>query len=321
MRNPGIALDMAWVASKRVNKSSTLRRAAELGTRRSVKKDFQAGWLLRGVTCIDLTTLDGGDTPGNVARMCAKAKNPVRKDTLKGMGADGYGITTGAVCVYPARVADAVAAVAGSGVGVASVATGFPAGQISHSHKLEEIKQCVADGATEIDIVITRTNVLTGNWGALYDEVASFRDACGPARMKSILATGDLATLTNVYKASMVAMMAGSDFIKTSTGKEKENATLPVSLTMVRAIREYHDATGYMVGFKPAGGISKAKDVLVYQSMMKEELGDQWLTNEWFRFGASSLLTDIERQLYHHVTQEYAAEHYMPMGGSVPGGY
>jgi len=221
MRNPGMALDLSWALSKRVNKPALHRRAAELGTRRSVKKDHQAAWLLRALTCIDLTTLEGADTPGNVARMCAKARSPLNKDVLKSLGAQDLGITTGAVCVYPARVKDAVRAVEGSGVNVASVATGFPSGQISHEHKLEEIKQAVGDGADEIDIVITRTNVLTGNWEALYDEVATFRDACGEARMKSILATGDLATLTNVYKASMVCMMAGSDFIIRAPARRK----------------------------------------------------------------------------------------------------
>ena len=314
-RNPGMPLDLDWVAGAHVNKSAVERRAATLTTRRTVKKDWQAAWLLRAVTCIDLTTLSGDDTPGRVKRLCAKAKQPIRPDMLARLGLDGEKITVGAVCVYPNRVKDAVQALQGSGIPVASVATGFPAGQTPLPQRIGEIEQAIEAGAREIDVVIPRNFVLTGDWKSLYDEIKQFRQTCGEAaHMKTILATGDLGTLKQVYQASLVAMMAGSDFIKTSTGKESVNATLEVSLVMVRAIREYLDRTGYKVGFKPAGGISKAKQAMAWQSLMKEELGDEWLMPDLFRFGASSLLTDLERQLYHYITGHYAAKHHMPMG-------
>lgn len=312
-RNPGMPLDLGWVNSTRVNLSATERRAATLGTRRSVKKDWQAAWLLRAITCIDLTTLSGDDTPGNVKRLCAKARQPVRSDILEALGVAHLNITTGAVCVYHGRVADAVKALEGTNIPVAAVSTGFPAGLSPLKLRLQEIRESVAVGAKEIDIVISREHVLTGNWTALYDEIQQFREACGPAHMKSILATGELGTLRNVAKASLVAMMAGSDFIKTSTGKESVNATLEFGLVMCRAIRDYQTRTGEKVGFKPAGGIRSAKQVMNWQILMKEELGDEWLFPDLFRVGASALLTDIERQLSHHVTGRYAAEHYMPM--------
>ena len=313
-RNPGIPLDLGWINAARVNLSATERRAATLTTRRSIKKDWQAAWLLRAVTCIDLTTLSGDDTPGNVKRLCAKARQPVREDLLDALGVGDLGITTGAVCVYHARVADAVQALEGSNVPVAAVSTGFPAGLNPFPLRVEEIRDSVRAGAREIDIVISRAHALTGNWAALYDEVQQFRVACGDAHMKTILATGELGTLRNVARASLVCMMAGADFIKTSTGKEAVNATLEVSLIMCRMIREYQLRTGYKVGFKPAGGIRSAKQALNWQILMKEELGDEWLFPDLFRIGASGLLTDIERQLSHHVTGRYAAENYMPMG-------
>ena len=314
-RNPGSALDLDWVTSARVNRSAVERRTATITGRRSVKKDWQAAWLLRAVTCIDLTTLAGDDTPGRVKRLCAKAKQPIRTDMQARLGLDGQKITVGAVCVYPNRVKDAVEALRGTDIPVASVATGFPAGQTPLAQRVAEIEQAIEAGAKEIDIVIPRNHVLTGNWHALYDEIRHFRQACGQAaHMKTILATGDLGTLKQVYQASLVAMMAGSDFIKTSTGKESVNATLEVSLVMVRAIREYLDRTGIKIGFKPAGGISKAKTALAWQILMKEELGEDWLMPDLFRFGASSLLTDLERQLYHFITGHYAAKHHMPMG-------
>lgn len=313
-RNPGIPLDLGWVNSTRVNLSATERRAATLGTRRSIKKDWQAAWLLRAITCIDLTTLSGDDTPGNVIRLCAKARQPVREDLLDALGVADLGITVGAVCVYHARVPDAVAALEGTSIPVAAVSTGFPAGLSPFHLRIEEIRESVAAGAREIDIVLTREHVLNANWEKLYDEVQQMRAACGDAHMKTILATGELGTLRNVAKASLVCMMAGADFIKTSTGKEPVNATLEVSLIMCRIIREYQLRTGYKVGFKPAGGIRTAKQAMNWQILMKEELGDEWLFPDLFRFGASSLLTDIERQLSHHVTGRYAAENYMPMG-------
>jgi len=312
-RPPILPLDLGWVKSVRINTNSVNRSAAELGGRRTVKKDWQAAWLLRAVTNIDLTTLAGDDTAGNVQRLCAKAKSPVRPDILQAMGCSHLGITVGAVCVYPARVKDAVEALKGTGIPVASVATGFPSGQIIHEHKLAEIRQCVADGATEIDIVIPRTHAINANWEALYKEVCDFRIACGDAHMKAILAVGELPTFTHVYQCSLVCMMAGSDFIKTSTGKEPTNATIPVSLVMVRAIREYFEKTGYQVGFKPAGGIRTAKDACTYLALMREELGFEWQKNDLFRLGASALLIDIERQLHHGNTGDYSAAYYMSM--------
>ncbi|OIP83966.1 MAG: deoxyribose-phosphate aldolase [Rhodobacterales bacterium CG2_30_65_12] len=311
-RNPGLPLDMDWVMSAQANTSAIERRANTIGARRSVKKEHQAAWLLKAVTLIDLTTLAGDDTPGRVRRLCAKARHPVRQDLLDAMNMRP--ITTGAVCVYHEMVAPAVEALQGSGLGVAAVSAGFPAGLSPYRLRLEEIRESVAAGAREIDIVISRRHVLTGNWQALYDEVRAFRAACGEAHLKTILATGELGSLRNVARASLVCMMAGAEFIKTSTGKESVNATLPVSLVMMRAIRDYHERTGVRVGYKPAGGISKAKDALTYLALVKEELGDDWLTPHLFRFGASSLLGDIERQLEHHVTGHYSASYRHAMG-------
>lgn len=313
-RNEACPLDLGWVRDVRVNLSAVERRAATLPGRRTVKKDAQAAWLLKAVTCIDLTTLNGDDTEGRVRRLCAKAMAPIRQDLLDAMGMGERHLTTGAICVYHRFVATAVDALKGSGIPVAAVSTGFPAGLVPHDVKLKEIDASVRDGAKEIDIVITREHVLTGNWQALYDEMRDFRAACGDAHVKAILATGDLKTLRNVARASLVCMMAGADFIKTSTGKEGVNATLPVTLVMLRMIRAYHDRTGLMVGYKPAGGISAAKDVLNYQFMMNEELGRPWLEPELFRVGASSLLADIERQLEHHVTGRYSAYNRHPVG-------
>ncbi len=304
-RNAGIPLDLDRVAEVRANTPAIERRAASLPGRRTVKKDHQAAWLCRAVSCIDLTTLAGDDTAGRVARLCAKARQPVRADLLEALGMEG--LTVGAVCVYHDMIAPARAALAGSGIPVAAVSTGFPAGLSPFHLRLAEIEASVAEGADEIDIVISRRHVLTGNWQALYDEMRAFRAACGAAHVKAILATGELGSLRNVARASLVCMMAGADFIKTSTGKEAVNATLPVTLVMLRAIRDYHAATGFRVGYKPAGGISKAKDALVYLALLKEELGDRWLRPDLFRFGASSLLADIERQLEHHVTGRYSA--------------
>ncbi len=312
-RNTGQPLDLERVRAIRVNRSSAERRAATIPTRRTVKKEWQAAWLLKAITLMDLTTLSGDDTAGNVTRLCAKARRPVRDEILAALGAGSLGITVGAVCVYHRWVETAVRALEGSGIPVAAVSTGFPAGLSPFETRLAEIRASVAAGAREIDIVITRAHVLTGDWTALYDEVCAFREACGDAHLKAILATGELATLTHVARASWVAMQAGADFIKTSTGKEGVNATLPVSLVMVRQIREYAEVSGCLVGYKPAGGIRAAKPALDYLLLMKEELGVRWLQPDLFRFGASGLLTDIERQLEHHVTGRYAAAHRQPM--------
>ena len=308
-RNTGRDFDVSLIGPNALNLPGIQKRAAEIGTRRTVKKDWQAAWLLRAVTCIDLTTLAGDDTFTNVERLCHKAKRPIRTDLLEALGMDGHGITVGAVCVYPSRVGDAVkalAAVNASDIPVASVATGFPAGQTMTDLKLKEIEYAVKSGATEIDIVISREFVLGGEWKKMYDEVRAMRESCGDAHLKAIIAVGELGSYANVYRASMVCMMAGADFIKTSTGKEGVNANLPVGLIMVRAIRDYHQLTGFKVGFKPAGGIRSAKDACTWLALMKEELGNEWLNNSLFRMGASSLLTDIERQIFHHVYGRYA---------------
>jgi deoxyribose-phosphate aldolase len=312
-RNPGTPLELGVLTRTRINRSAVERRAATLGTRRTVKKQWQAAWLLRAVSVIDLTTLAGDDTPGNVQRLCAKARQPVREDLLEAMGMAGKGLHVGAVCIYHSRVPDAVEALRGSGIPVAAVSTGFPAGQTPLDLKLSEIRRSVESGASEIDIVISRSHVLTGDWRALYDEVRAFREACGPAHMKAIVAAGELGTLRNLALASQVCMMAGSDFIKTSTGKEPVNATIPYGLVMVRAIRDYQERTGHKVGFKPAGGIRSAKQALEWLLLMKEELGREWLDASLLRLGASALLTDIERQLEHFVTGRYSAAHRHPM--------
>jgi deoxyribose-phosphate aldolase len=313
-RNPGMPLELDWVREARVNRSAVERRTTTLRGRRTVKKQWQAAWLLRAVTLMDLTTLSGDDTAGRVRRLCARARRPVRSDLLEALGAAQLPIRVAAVCVYHRFVATAVEALEGSGIPVAAVSTGFPAGLNPFPQRLDEIRASVAAGAEEIDIVITREHALTEDWRALYDEVRAMREACGDAHIKTILATGELGTLRNVARASLVCMMAGADFIKTSTGKESVNATLPVGLVMARAIRDYRERTGHLVGLKPAGGIRTAKDALDWLVLMKEELGDRWLWPDLFRFGASSLLTDIERQLEHFVTGAYSAGYRHPAG-------
>ena len=306
-RNPGTALNTDWIERVRVNPKAVERRTGTLAARRTVKKEYQAAWLVRAIQCIDLTTLSGNDTPGRVHRLCAKARRPLRDDLVEALGLADEPPTVAAACVYPTMVAPAVKALEGSGIPVASVATGFPAGLAPLPMRLAEIRYATGEGAREIDIVITRHQVLRQEWNALYDELRAMREACGEAHMKAILATGDLATLRNVYKASLVAMMAGADFIKTSTGKEEVNATLPVSLIMLRALREYQDETGARVGFKAAGGLRSAKDALTWLSLMKEEVGEAWLLPDLFRIGASTLLGDIERQIEHFATGCYSA--------------
>src|SRR5580658_4129427 len=313
-RNPGVPLDPDWFESVGVNASAVERRAATLTTRRSVKKEYQAAWLLKAMTCIDLTTLSGDDTPGRVRRLCAKARHPLGEELLAALDLADLGLTVAAICVYPTMVAPAVKALEGSGIPVASVATGFPAGLTPLKQRLDEIRYAVGEGAREIDIVIARAHVLGRDWSALYDEVAAMREACGRAHLKAILGTGDLKTLRNVYAASMVAMQAGADFIKTSTGKEDVNATLPVSLVMLRALRDYGERTNFAIGFKPAGGLRTAKDALNWLILMREEMDVAYTRNDLFRIGASSLLTDIERQLEHYATGRYSANHRHAMG-------
>lgn len=311
-RNPGMSLELEWIEEVRVNRSAVERRTATLRTRRTVKKQWQAAWLLRAVTLMDLTTLSGDDTPGRVRRLCAKARRPVRDDLLDAMGAAQLPIRVAAVCVYHAFVETALEALEGSGIPVAAVSTGFPAGLSPFEQRIGEIRASVAAGADEIDVVITRSHVLTENWRALYDEVRTMREACGDAHIKTILAAGELGTLRNVARASLVCMMAGADFIKTSTGKESVNATLPIGLVMARAIREYRERTGHLIGLKAAGGIRASRDALDWLALVKDELGDRWLRADLFRFGASGLLTDIERQLEYFVTGRYSAAHRHP---------
>ena len=313
-RNPGMPLELEWVEEVRVNRSAVERRTATLRARRTVKKEWQAAWLLRAITLMDLTTLAGDDTAGRVRRLCAKARRPVRAELLEAMGAGQLPIRVAAVCVYHSFVETAMDALHGSGIPVAAVSTGFPAGLSPFEQRIAEIRASVAAGADEIDVVITRSHVLTENWAALYQEVRAMRQACGDSHIKTILATGELGTLRNVARASLVCMMAGADFIKTSTGKESVNATLPVGLVMARAIRDYQERTGQMVGLKAAGGIRAAREALDWLALVKDELGDTWLRPELFRFGASALLTDIERQLEHFVTGRYSAAHRHPTG-------
>lgn len=313
IRNEGLPFNTKYFDAININRSAIDRRVSTLSGRRSVKKEFQAAWLLKAISMIDLTTLAGDDTRGNVMRLCEKAKNPVRADLLQALGMENANLTTGAVCVYHTLIPFAKEALKGTSIPIAAVSTGFPAGNISLEDKITEIKKSVAAGAKEIDIVISRDLVLESKWKELYDEIKLCREACGDAHMKTILATGEIPTYTKVAKASWVAMMAGSDFIKTSTGKESVNATLAVSLVMIRCIRDYYELTGVKVGYKPAGGIQKAKQALDYLILLKEELGNDWLTPDLFRFGASSLLGDIERQLEHFVTGRYSANFRHPM--------
>ncbi|HOB24662.1 deoxyribose-phosphate aldolase [Candidatus Kaistella beijingensis] len=312
-RNEGLPFNTKYFDAININRSAIERRVGTLTGRRSVKKEFQAAWLLKAISMIDLTTLAGDDTRGNVLRLCEKAKHPVREDILQKLGMQDANLTTGAVCVYHNLIPYAKEALKGTNIPIAAVSTGFPAGKISLEEKITEIKKSVAAGAKEIDIVISRDLVLESKWKELYEEIKLCRQACGDAHMKTILATGEIPTYTKVAKASWVAMMAGSDFIKTSTGKESVNATLAVSLVMIRCIREYYELTGVKVGYKPAGGIQKAKQALDYLILIKEELGNEWLNPDLFRFGASSLLGDIERQLEHYVTGRYSANFRHPM--------
>ncbi|MGB2663469.1 MAG: deoxyribose-phosphate aldolase [Candidatus Acidiferrum sp.] len=311
--NRGTSLNLDWVENARVNTSAVERRAATLVTRRTVKKDWQIAWLLRAITCMDLTTLSGDDTDERVRRLCAKARQPIQQEIVEKLGIEELQIQVGAVCVYHLFVETARRALEGTKIHVAAVSTGFPAGLNPFEERLAEIRRSVEAGAQEIDIVITRAHVFGAQWHRLYDEIVAFKDACGPAHLKVILGTGDLMTLRNVAKASLVAMMAGADFIKTSTGKETVNATLPVGLVMTRAIREYAEENGMAVGFKPAGGIRTAKQSVEWLMLMKEELGNSWLEPHLFRLGASSMLGDIERQLEFHATGRYSAEYRHPV--------
>ncbi len=314
IQNPGMDLDLGLISEIQANSSAVKRRTNTLQKRRTVKAHWQTAWLLKAIALMDLTTLSGDDTPGRVIRLAAKAQNPVSKEILQSLNIEEYPLRVGAVCVYHEMISPTLNALRGTDIPVAAVSTGFPAGLTPFNLRIAEIRESVAEGAHEIDVVISRRHVLTEDWETLYDEIRLFKEACNSAKIKVILATGELVTLRNIAKASMVCMMAGADFIKTSTGKEPVNATLSVSLVMMRAIRSYFELTGYRVGFKPAGGISKAKESLQYLMMIKEELGNRWLAPDLFRFGASSLLNDIERQLEHLATGRYSASYRHPQG-------
>jgi len=313
LRNPGIDFSLDLISSISVNRSAVERRCANYGPRRSIKKENQAAWLLKAITLMDLTTLSGDDTVARVRRLCSKARQPISINLEKELGIESLNLSVAAVCVYHDMLDAAKQAIKDSSINLAAVSTGFPAGLSPLPLRLQEIEYSVNEGANEIDIVISRRHVLEGNWKALYEEVKMFREQCGDAHMKTILATGELGNLTNIAKASQICMMAGADFIKTSTGKESVNATLPVSLVMVRMIRDYYIKTGISVGFKAAGGISDTKTALLYMTMIKEELGRRWLEPDLFRFGASSLLGDIERQLDHYSTGFYSSSYRHPL--------
>jgi deoxyribose-phosphate aldolase len=312
-RNPGIPFNRDWVAECRLNRSALERRTATLLKRRTVKKAHQAAWLLRAMRCMDLTTLAGDDTPERVRRLCHKALWPIRPQLAEALQLDPTRYRPAAVCVYHEMLETARECLKGSGIALAAVSTGFPTGLTPFAVRLAEIRSSVDAGADEIDVVISRRHALRGEWEALYDEVKSFREACGAAHLKTILATGELGTLRLVAQASLTCMMAGADFVKTSTGKEVVNATLPVGLAMVRSIRDYYETTGFKIGFKPAGGIRSAKDSLDWLILMMEELGEQWTRPHLFRIGASALINDIERQLDHYAFGRYAASWRQPL--------
>ncbi|MDC0192340.1 deoxyribose-phosphate aldolase [Alphaproteobacteria bacterium] len=298
-------LDLNWINNINVNLSAVERRTSTLVKRRSVKKEYQASWLLKAITLIDLTTLSGDDTFGKVDRLCKKALNPIANNILSKLEINEHAVRVGAVCVYHHLVSQAKNQLKGQ-LPIAAVSTGFPAGLSSFSTRKKEVVDSIKSGANEIDIVINRGFVIQNNWKKLYDEVKSFKLAANKTKIKAILGVGDLETMRNVAKASLVCMMAGADFIKTSTGKESINANLNNSLVMLRMIREFHEFSGKKIGFKPAGGISTAKSVLEFLILVMEELGEDWLNPNLLRIGASSLLIDIERQLYHHAFGRYA---------------
>jgi deoxyribose-phosphate aldolase len=280
-------MNKSWI-SPTVDQVGVEERVARFNTR-SIKKESKMQGMLLALNMIDLTTLEGKDTAGKVKQMCYKALHLA--DDIEGLP------TVAAVCVYPNHVKTAKKALQGSSVKIASVATAFPSGNSSRKIKLEDVKIAVTNGADEVDMVISRGEFLAGNYNFVFDEIAAIKEACGSARLKVILETGELSTLDNVRKASDIAIHAGADFIKTSTGKIQPAATMPVTLVMLQAIKDYYDETGIMIGMKPAGGISTSKQALQYLVMLYETLGEKWMTNEWFRFGAGSLANDILLQL------------------------
>ena len=310
-KNKFYDLDLSWINNIQVNLSAVERRTSSLVKRRSVKKDYQAAWLLKAVTLIDLTTLSGDDTFGKIDRLCHKALNPIARDILNSFQLAGS-LQVGAVCVYHHLVKQAKKNL-DEKMPIAAVSTGFPAGLSSFGTRKKEIIDSINAGATEIDIVINRGFVLQNDWVKLYNEVKNFKQTANGVKIKAILGVGDLETMRNVAKASLVCMMAGADFIKTSTGKENINANLNNSLVMLRMIREFHEYSGKKIGFKPAGGISSSKTVIEFLILVMEELGEEWIDPSLLRIGASSLLIDIERQLYHHAFGRYATKDKLAM--------
>jgi len=290
-----------------VDRVATDERAASF-TRRSIKKATKLFGLRLAVSMTDLTTLAGADTPGKIIELCRKAMNPLH--------GPGEAPSVAAVCVYPPFVELAKRELAGSDVKVASVATYFPSGQATLEARLDEVRSVVASGADEVDMVIQRGRFLAGAYGDIFHEVEATKEACGDARLKVILETGELVTYDNVRLASQIAIDAGADFIKTSTGKVNPAATMPVTLVMLETIRDHFLATGRMVGMKPAGGIRNAKQALHYLVMVRETLGDAWLDPAWFRFGASSLLNDVLMQIEKERTGRYQAGHYFSTTGA-----
>ena len=285
----------------RVDKTGIEERADRI-TKRSIKKETKVNGLKLVLNMIDLTTLEGKDTVGKVKQMCYKAAHLM--DTYPGLP------TVAAVCVYPSMVAIAKKMVEGTGINVASVATSFPSGQSALKVKLADTRHAVSEGADEVDMVISRGKFLEGEYNFVFDEIAQVKAACGEARLKVILETGELVTFDKVRRASDIAMYAGADFIKTSTGKIAPAATLPVTLVMLEAIRDFYYKTGKMIGMKPAGGISKSKLALHYLVMVNEILGEEWMNNHWFRFGASSLANDVLMQLMKEKTGVYQGRDY-----------
>ena len=306
-------LDLEWVNNVQVNLSAVERRTATLIKRRSVKKEYQAAWLLKAITLIDLTTLSGDDTYGKVDRLCEKAIHPLSFELQKLLEIPERSISVAALCVYHHLVKEAKKKLKDR-IPIAAVSTGFPAGLSSFKTRKQEIIDSINNGADEVDIVINRGFVLQNDWKRLYDEVKTFKLAAKKKHIKAILGVGDLETMRNVAKASLVCMMAGADFIKTSTGKETINANLNNSLVMLRMIREFHEITRKKIGFKPAGGISSAKLVIEFLILVLEELGSEWINPKLLRIGASSLLIDIERQLYHFALGRYANKDKMAIG-------
>ena len=306
-------LDLEWVNNVQVNLSAVERRTATLIKRRSVKREYQAAWLLKAITLIDLTTLSGDDTYGKVDRLCEKAIRPLSFELQKLLEIPERSISVAALCVYHHLVKEAKKKLKDR-IPIAAVSTGFPAGLSSFKTRKQEIIDSINNGADEVDIVINRGFVLQNDWKRLYDEVKTFKLAAKKKHIKAILGVGDLETMRNVAKASLVCMMAGADFIKTSTGKETINANLNNSLVMLRMIREFHEITRKKIGFKPAGGISSAKLVIEFLILVLEELGSEWINPKFLRIGASSLLIDIERQLYHFAVGRYANKDKIAIG-------